>query len=142
MDKHTPQQRRRNMQAVRNKDSKIEIALRLALYHRGYRYRKNCKNVYGCPDIVFTREKIAVFCDSEFWHGYNWEQRKQDFKSKREFWIPKIERNMQRDKEVNYRLESDGYLVIRIWGNRIKNDLESVVDEIEQKIISRRHLRE
>ena len=142
MDKHTPQQRRRNMQAVKNKDSKIEIALRLALYNRGYRYRKNCKKVYGCPDIVFAREKIAVFCDSEFWHGYNWEQRKQDFKSKRDFWIPKIERNMERDKEVNYQLESEGYLVIRIWGSRIKNDLESVVDEIEQMIISRRCLRE
>ena len=113
MDKHTPEQRRRNMQAVKNKDSKIETALRLVLYHRGYRYRKNCKHVYGCPDIVFIREKIVVFCDSEFWHGHDWERRKEDFKSRRDFWIPKIERNMERDKEVTARLESDGYLVMR-----------------------------
>ena len=140
MDKHTPEQRRRNMQAVKNKDSKIETALRLALYHRGYRYRKNCKRVYGCPDIVFTREKIAVFCDSEFWHGHDWERRKEDFKSKRDFWIPKIERNMERDKEVTARLENEGHLVLRFWGKRIKNDLVSVVNEIEQAILVRRNL--
>jgi DNA mismatch endonuclease Vsr len=63
------------MQAVKNKDSKIEIILRHALYHKGYRYRKNYTKVYGKPDIVFTKEKIAVFCDSEFWHGYDWERR-------------------------------------------------------------------
>lgn len=139
MDKHTSEQRRRNMQAVKNKDSKIETALRLALYHRGYRYRKNFKKVFGCPDIVFTREKIAVFCDSEFWHGHNWEQRKQDFKSNHDFWISKIERNIERDKEVTSRLESEGYLVMRFWGKRIEKELEYVADEIEQAILARRN---
>lgn len=138
MDKHTPEQRRRNMQAVKNRDSEIEVMLRLALYHRGYRYRKNCSRVFGRPDILFTREKIAVFCDSEFWHGYNWEQRKTDFKSHQDFWIPKIERNMERDKEVTVQLENDGYVVLRFWGNRIKKELESVVNEIERAVLARR----
>ena len=140
MDKHSPEQRRRNMQAVKNKDSQIEVALRHALYHKGYRYRKNYTKIFGKPDIVFTKEKIAVFCDSEFWHGHNWECRKNDFKSRQNFWIPKIERNMERDREVTIRLEADGYVVLRFWGKRIKKELSTVVDEIEQVILARRAL--
>jgi len=138
MDKHTPEQRRCNMQAVKNKDSQIEIMLRKSIYSKGYRYRKNVTGVYGHPDIVFTKEKIAVFCDSEFWHGYDWDNRKTDFKSRQDFWIPKIERNMARDLEVTAQLESEGYLVLRFWGKGIKKDLESVVGEIENAIIARR----
>lgn len=138
MDKHSPEQRRRNMQAVKNKDSQIEVALRKALFAKGYRYRKNYTKVFGKPDIVFTKEKIAVFCDSEFWHGYDWERRKLDFKSRQDFWIPKIERNMERDREVNLHLETEGYIVLRYWGKQIKKNLDVVVAEIEQAIISRR----
>ena len=104
-DNLTQEQRKMNMKNIRFKDTKAEVLLRKALWHKGYRYRKNCKNIIGKPDIVFRKYKIAVFCDSEFWHGYNWEVRKHDFKSHQEFWIPKIERNMARDKEVNERLE-------------------------------------
>jgi DNA mismatch endonuclease Vsr len=142
MDRHTPEQRRRNMRAVKNKDSQIEVMLRKALRQKGYRYRKNSPDVFGHPDIVFTREKIAVFCDSEFWHGYDWENRKADFKSRQDFWIPKIERNMERDREVTARLETDGYLVLRYWGKRIKDELYAVVDEIEREIIARRYNKE
>jgi DNA mismatch endonuclease Vsr len=138
MDKHTPEQRRRNMQAVKNKDSKIEVLLRKALYRKGYRYRKNYRQVFGNPDIVFTKEKITVFCDSEFWHGHNWENRKHDFKSKQDFWIPKIERNMERDKEVTAHLLAEGYVVLRYWGKRIRKELDAVVAEIEQEILVRR----
>jgi DNA mismatch endonuclease Vsr len=138
MDKHTPEQRRQNMQAVKSRDSKIEVMLRKELYRKGYRYRKNCRTVFGNPDIVFVREKIAVFCDSEFWHGHDWENRKADFKSKQEFWIPKIERNMERDKEVTARLESEGYNVLRFWGKQIKKELDKVVGEIEYAILNRR----
>ena len=88
MDRHTPEQRRKNMQAVKNKNSKIEILLRKELWNRGLRYQKNRNDVFGKPDIVFKGKKVAVFCDSEFWHGYNWEERKKDFKSHQEFWIP------------------------------------------------------
>ena len=113
MDNHTPEQRRRNMQAVKNKDSKIEVMLRKELWNRGLRYQKNSTKVYGKPDIVFIGKKVAVFCDSEFWHGYDWENKKNEIKSKREFWIPKIERNIQRDIEVTNKLQAEGWVVLR-----------------------------
>jgi DNA mismatch endonuclease Vsr len=131
MDKHTPEQRRKNMQAVKNKDSQIELLLRRELWSRGLRYRKNVNRIYGKPDIVFIGKKIAIFCDSEFWHGYNWEERKKDFKSHQEFWIPKIERNMERDAEVTAKLESEGWTVIRFWGNEIKKDTTQCANIIE-----------
>lgn len=132
MDRHTPEQRRKNMQAVKNKDSKIKIALRKELWARGLRYRKNAKNVFGKPDIIFIGKKVAVFCDSEFWHGYNWEERKADFKSNQDFWIPKIERNIQRDKEVTEKLEADGWTVLRFWGKEIKKNPGKCADRIEK----------
>lgn len=138
MDKHTPEQRSQNMKAIKNKDSQIELKLRRELFRKGYRYRKNCTNIFGKPDIVFLREKIAIFCDSEFWHGYDWENQKARIHSRREFWIPKIERNIERDKEVTKYLETDGYIVLRFWGNRIKRELDSVVSEIESTIRLRR----
>ena len=137
MDKHTPEQRRKNMQAVKNKDSQIELLLRKELWSRGLRYRKNVNRIYGKPDIVFIGRKIAVFCDSEFWHGYNWEERKKDFKSHQEFWIPKIERNMERDAEVTAKLESEGWTVIRFWGNEIKKNTAQCADIIEKAVHSK-----
>ena len=137
MDKHTPEQRRKNMQAVKNKDSQIEQLLRKELWSRGIRYRKNVNRIYGKPDIVFIGKKIAVFCDSEFWHGYNWEERKKDFKSHQEFWIPKIERNMERDAEVTERLESEGWTFFRFWGNEIKKNTAQCADIIEKAVHSK-----
>ena len=134
MDKHTPEQRRRNMQAVKNKDSQIELLLRQELWSRGLRYRKNVNCIYGKPDIVFIGKKVAVFCDSEFWHGYNWEERKKDFKSHQEFWIPKIERNMQRDKEVTQILANEGWTVLRFWEWQIKKYLPDCVTAIKDEI--------
>ena len=125
-----------NMQQVKNKDSKIEILLRKELWSRGLRYRKNVNRIYGKPDIVFIGKKVAVFCDSEFWHGYNWEERKKDFKSHQEFWIPKIERNMERDAEVTAKLESEGWTVIRFWGNEIKKNTAQCADIIEKAVHS------
>lgn len=121
-----------NMRQVKNKDSAIELTLRKELWSRGLHYRKNVKSVYGKPDIAFIGKKIAVFCDSEFWHGYDWEERKKDFKSHQEFWIPKIERNMQRDREVTERLESEGWTVLRFWGKEIKKNVSACADIIQQ----------
>lgn len=134
MDRLTPEQRHKNMQAVKNKGSKIEIALCKELWSRGIHYRKNCAKIYGNPDIVFIGKKVAVFCDSEFWHGYDWENRKNDIKSRREFWIPKIERNIERDKEVNEILKSDGWLVLRFWGREIKKNVVLCADEIQKAL--------
>lgn len=132
MDNHTPEQRKKNMQAVRNKDSAIEIALRKELWSRGIRYRKNVKTVFGHPDIAFIGKKVAVFCDSEFWHGFDWENSRNSIKTRREFWIPKIERNMQRDKEVTEKLESEGWIVIRFWGKEIKKQTKECADIIQE----------
>ena len=134
MDKHTPEQRRKNMQAIKNKDSQIELLLRKELWKRGLRYQKNRTDIFGKPDIVFKGKKIAIFCDSEFWHGYNWGERKKDFKSHQEFWIPKIERNMERDIEVTNKLESEGWTVLRFWGNEIKKETEKCANIIEKAV--------
>lgn len=134
MDNHTPEQRRKNMQAVKNKDSQIELLLRKELWRRGLRYQKNSKKVYGHPDIVFLGKKVAVFVDSEFWHGYDWENRKNDFKSHQDFWIPKIKRNMQRDIEVNNTLQAEGWIVLRFWGKEIKKNLIDCADIIERAV--------
>ena len=130
--KKTKEQISYNMQKVKNKDSKIEIMLRKELWSRGLHYRKNVNRIYGKPDIVFIGKKIAVFCDSEFWHGYNWEERKKDFKSHQEFWIPKIERNIARDTEVTEKLESEGWIVLRFWGNEIKKNTADCADIIQR----------
>ena len=130
MDNHTPEQRHKNMQAVKNKDSQIELVFRKALWERGIRYRKNVKTVFGHPDIAFKGRKIAVFCDSEFWHGFNWEDRKNDIKTRRDFWIPKIERNIERDLIVNQELVNTGWTVLRFWGNDIKKNVNTCVDDV------------
>lgn len=135
--KKTPEQISFNMRRVKNKDSAIELALRKELWNRGLRYRKNVKSVYGKPDIAFIGKKIAVFCDSEFWHGYAWEIAQDEFQSRRDFWIPKIERNMQRDQEVNEKLRGDGWIVLRFWGKQIKRDVVACADEIERAWRSR-----
>ena len=109
-----------NMRQVKNKDSEIELLLRNELWKRGYRYRKNVKSIFGHPDIAFIGKKVVVFCDSEFWHGFDWENKKNEIKSRQDFWIPKIERNIQRDNEVNNKLCAEGWLVLRFWGKEIK----------------------
>lgn len=137
MDVLTPEQRRKNMQAIKGKDTKIEIMLRQKLWEKGYRYRKNYKNLPGRPDIVFLKLKIAIFCDSEFWHGYNWEDKKKRLGTNREFWIKKIETNMERDKKVNEKLISDGWIVLRFWETEIKKNPDNCIKIIEEAIQQR-----
>lgn len=137
MDTHTPEQRRRNMQAVKNKNSKIECVLRKILWINGFRYRKNCSAVYGKPDIVFVKKKIAIFCDSEFWHGYNWNENKKQIHSNKEFWMSKIERNILRDMEVTEKLKKDGWIVLRFWGKDILKNTKACYDKIVAVIESR-----
>lgn len=138
MSKKTAEQISFNMKQVKNKDSKIEIMLRRELWSRGIRYRKNVKTITGKPDIAFIGKKIAVFIDGEFWHGYNWEVRKNDFKTNWEFWIPKIERNMERDKEVTKALQESGWTVIRFWGNEIKKNVIQCADIIQKELERRK----
>lgn len=134
MDNLTKEQRRKNMQAIKSKGSKIETLLAKELWKRGYRYRKNNKTVYGKPDFTFKKIKIAIFCDSEFWHGKNWEKKKYDHKSNQEFWTKKIERNIERDKEVNKYLTDNGWKILRFWGNDIKKNLYFCIEQIEKAV--------
>ena len=140
MDVLTPEQRKKNMQNIRAKDTKIEILLRKALWHKGYRYRKNCKEIPGKPDIALTKYKIAIFCDSEFFHGKDWEVLKPRLEkgNNSEFWINKISRNRERDDEINKKLLALGWTVIRFWGNDIKKHTEDCIRVIEETIFEQK----
>ncbi|MFQ5688472.1 MAG: very short patch repair endonuclease, partial [Candidatus Scalindua sp.] len=134
MDKLTKEQRRKNMQAVKNKGSKIETILAKELWKKGFRYRKNNKTVFGKPDLTFKKYKIAVFVDGEFWHGKDWETKKHEHKSNQKFWFTKIEKNILRDRKVNEFLLNSGWVVLRFWGKEIEKDLLTCVCKIEDKI--------
>lgn len=131
---YTTKQRSEQMSKIKGKDTKPELMLRKALWAKGYRYRKDFKKLIGKPDIAMPIYKTAIFIDGEFWHGYDWENRKENIKSNREFWIPKIERNMQRDREVNYKLQQKGYKVFRFWSKEVLKHLDEVVEEVVKHI--------
>lgn len=122
---YTTKKRSKLMSKIRGKNTKPEIAFRKALWKEGYRYRIDYKKLPGKPDIVLNPYRVVIFIDGEFWHGYNWEEKKKKIKSNRDFWIPKIERNIQRDQEVNLQLTKLGYVVFRFWERQIKKDLNS-----------------
>lgn len=128
----TKEQITRNMRSNKSKDTKPELMLRKELWSRGMRYRKNYKALPGKPDMVFLRAKLAVFVDGKMWHGYDWEHQKNDFKSNRDFWIPKIERNIERDLKVNQILNEQGWQVVRFWDFEIKKNVVACADKIEQ----------
>lgn len=124
--------RSENMSRIRGKDTSIEVKLRMALWHKGIRYRKNCKDVYGKPDICFKGKKVAVFCDSEFWHGKFYQEDRYIPKTNTEYWVEKFKRNITRDNIVNKQLKGDGWIVLRFW----EDDINKNLDECVNKIIS------
>ena len=136
MDRLTKEQRHKNMSNIKNKDTGIEIMLRKALWEKGYRYRKNHKELPGKPDIVLTKYRIAIFCDSEFFHGKDWDDLKKQLERGKnaEFWINKISKNRERDEEVNKQLFYQGWTVIRFWGKDIKKDVGQCVKVVEETI--------
>lgn len=133
MDDLTSEQRKKNMQRIRFKDTSIEIKLRTALWAEGIRYRKNVKTLPGKPDIVITKYKIAVFCDSSFWHGRNFESKKP-VDTNHEYWDTKIRRNMQRDEEVNKQLRALGWTVLRFWDEEINKNLAECVQAVQEAV--------
>ena len=118
------------MSKISGVNTKPEQILRKELWKAGFRYRINYTKLPGKPDIVINKKKIIIFVDGEFWHGYNWKNKKNKIKANREFWLPKIERNIQRDKENNRLLTKIGFTVIRFWEHQIKNDLEECIKQI------------
>lgn len=137
MDNLTKKQRTYTMRAIRSKNTKPEIILRKALWHRGIRYRKNYKGLPGKPDIVITRCKIAIFVDGDFWHGKNMTVIDNQIQSNRSYWLPKIRRNKERDAEVNDALTEQGWIVLRFWESDIKKQLESCVAKILEYVPKR-----
>ena len=136
MDNLTKEQRHKNMQNIKSKDTKIEVQMRKALWAKGYRYRKNDKKLPGKPDIVLGKYKIVIFCDSEFFHGKDWEVLKPRLEkgTNPEYWVKKIENNRRRDDEINKELTFEGWTVIRFWGKDIKNKLDECIKVIEDII--------
>ncbi len=130
MDKLTLSQRSKNMRAVKSKGTKPEVMVCKALWHLGYRYRKNNKTVFGKPDITFKKYKLAVFIDSEFFHGKDWDIKKHEIKSNQQFWHKKIERNIERDKEVNEFLSDNGWKIVRFWDKEVTKNLDVCISKI------------
>ena len=130
------EQRRKTMSKIRGKNTTIEVTLQKALWAKGYRYRKNYKKLPGSPDICLTKYRIAIFCDSEFFHGKDWEVLKSRLEKSNnsEFWINKISRNRERDDEINKRLLFEGWTVIRFWGDDIKKHTDECVKVVEEAI--------
>lgn len=135
----TPAQRKKNMQHIKAKDTRIEVMLRKALWAKGYRYRKNLNTLPGKPDIALTKYQIAIFCDSEFFHGKDWEELKLRLErsNNSEFWIKKISGNRERDKNVDCKLKFLGWTVLRFWGNDIRKDLNGCLKTIEENIFEK-----
>ena len=127
---YTTPKRSKIMSKIRGKNTKPELAFRRALYAAGYRYRVDYKKLIGKPDIALKKYKTVIFIDGEYWHGFNWDERKPKIKTNREFWIAKIERNMQRDAEVNEELNRQGYKVFRFWETEIKKELDRCLKEV------------
>lgn len=130
----------RNMSNIKGKDTSIEITLRKALWSKGYRYRKNLQEFPGRPDIALTKYKIAIFCDSEFFHGKDWEILRQKLQRGKnpEYWIAKIERNMERDKEKDDELLFAGWTVVHFWGKDILKNPDECVKVIEEIIFEQK----
>lgn len=139
MDDMTPAQRRKNMQNIRSKDTAIEVKLRKALWKSGIRYRKNYDRLPGKPDIAITKYRIAIFCDGEFFHGKDWDQLKEKLikSNNSEYWLKKIARNIERDREVDSLIKSMGWIVLRFWGKDIKQDIDICVSVVEEAIQDR-----
>ncbi len=132
----TTEQTSYNMRKIRGKDTKIEVVLRKALWRKGYRYRKNYKAIPGCPDIALTKYKIAIFCDGEFFHGKDWEVLRPKLEKGKnpDYWIAKIQRNMDRDIEKDKELTHQGWTVLHFWGKDIIKKTDECMKAIEETI--------
>jgi len=140
MDNLTLAQRHKNMSRIRSSDTAIELILRKALWERGFRYRKNYKMLPGSPDIAITKYHIAIFCDSEFFHGKDWEKLKLRLENGNNstYWIKKITRNMERDRENEQALRFQEWTVLRFWGEDIRKHTEECVRAVEEAIFATR----
>ncbi|WP_316844867.1 very short patch repair endonuclease [Pedobacter psychrodurus] len=127
---YTTAKRSSNMSKIRAKNSLPELKLRKALWAKCIRFRIHPDNFPGKPDLIINKYRLAIFVDGDFWHGYNWEEKKTTLKTNSKFWIPKIERNMQRDRHINEQLNAKGYTVMRFWEHDVKENLGNYVNQV------------
>lgn len=142
MDNLTKEQRQKNMRHIKATDTSIELRLRKALWLKGYRYKKNYVKLPGKPDIALTKYKIAIFCDSEFFHGKNWDALKPRLEAgnNAEYWVKKIKHNIERDDEINKKLLFLGWTVIRFWGKDLLKNTDSCIKAVEECIFEQQVL--
>jgi DNA mismatch endonuclease (patch repair protein) len=126
-----------NMSRIKGKDTSIELILRKALYAKGYRYHKNDKSLPGHPDIVLSKYRIVIFCDGDFFHGYDYDKTSKSLHSHIPYWQNKIQMNRKRDVITDERLVEKGYLVLRFWEHEIKENLNQVLAEIDDAVLRR-----
>jgi len=128
--------RSKTMSRIKGLNSKPEILLRKAMWGKGIRYRKNVKSLPGTPDIVIMKARLVIFVDGEFWHGFRWDEKKKKILQNRDFWLPKIERNMERDRRNEKILLDAGYQVVRFWSKDVLKDLNGCVNKIVSMVPS------
>jgi len=136
----TTAQRSETMRRIKGKDTVPEMRLRRSLWAKGMRYRKNVAALPGKPDVVFIGQKVAIFVDGDFWHGHKWPERKRRLlanlqdEHRKQYWIQKIERNMERDEKNNHLLAEQGFTVLRFWDHDIKKNLARCVNEVRDSL--------
>jgi DNA mismatch endonuclease (patch repair protein) len=120
------------MSRIRSDNTSIERKLRSILWRKGYRYRKNVRNILGKPDIVFKRQRLLIFCDSSFWHGRDFNKKVKRIKTNHKYWVEKIKTNIERDKFIVRKLQTEKWKVLRFWDVDIENNPDMIMQEIEQ----------
>lgn len=133
-DNLTHEQRRRCMSSNRGVDTKPEAAVRSELHRRGLRFRKHARDLPGRPDVVFRRQKLAVFVDGDFWHGYRLSRWEHTLSAQ---WRAKITRTRQRDRRNFQKLRRSGWGVVRIWEHEVARDVTACADRIERTLVER-----
>ena len=126
----------KRMANVHLKGGRDEDQLAKALWHVGYRYWRNYIKLPGRPDIAIQKYHIAVFVDGEFWHGYDWTNKKQKLVRNREYWIEKIEENMARDKRVDSELRRIGWTPVHFWSKQVNKELDECIRTLNEIVSS------
>lgn len=137
-DTLTPKQRSYCMSRVKSKGTSLEKLVWKELRKKGFSFRRNYKALAGKPDVVFVKEKLAVFLDGDFWHGFRFQLWEHTLSK---YWKEKIASNRKRDRKNFAKLRRAGWKVIRVWGHQIENDLERAIVRIANLVKRKRYTR-
>lgn len=127
---YTSDKRSAAMAKIKAKNTSQEVRFRKALWAKNVRYRIHVKGILGKPDVIIRKYRLAIFIDGDFWHGFGWAERRNKITTNARFWIPKIERNIQRDHFVNQQLTLMGFTVMRFWEHEVKENLNSCTNQV------------